>query len=119
MHTQLKNAMRAAGITVSEGDTLAQSDLQPARDFLYFRGVTLRGDEFDLYEEGPEDSDVNAAQDPTTPPPAAPGGPQGAEPDPGPGGDQEVTNAEVTPEEPEASEEEPGTTEDSARGDQE
>lgn len=114
MHTQLKNAMRAAGIAVSEGDTLAQSDLQLARDFLYFRGVTLRGDEFDLYEEGPEDSDVNAAQDPTTPPPVAHQELQGAEPDPGPGGDQEVT-----PEEPEASEEEPGTTEDSAHGDQE
>jgi hypothetical protein len=49
MNSKLKQAMRDAGICVSDGDTLAQSDLQLARDFLYFRGIELH-EHFERYE---------------------------------------------------------------------
>lgn len=49
MHLKLKQDMQAAGVNVSEGDTLQQSELQAARDFLYFRGINI-GEHFENYE---------------------------------------------------------------------
>lgn len=49
MHLKLKQDMQAAGINVSEGDTLQQNELQAARDFLYFRGINI-GEHFENYE---------------------------------------------------------------------
>lgn len=49
MYEQLKNDMREAGIPVSEGNDLAQSDLQLVRDYFYFAGITLYGDDFLAY----------------------------------------------------------------------
>lgn len=50
MYAKLKQDMRSAGVAVSEGDDLATSDLQLARDFLYFNGINI-GEEFHRYEE--------------------------------------------------------------------
>lgn len=50
MYSRLKQDMRDAGISVSEGDDLVATDLQPARDFLFFRGINI-GENFHLYEE--------------------------------------------------------------------
>lgn len=49
MNQKLKSAMRAAGIPVTEGDTLAHEDLPNARSFLYFAGVQI-GENFSAYE---------------------------------------------------------------------
>lgn len=49
MYEQLKNDMRKAGIPVSEGNDLAQSDLQLVRDYCYFAGISLNGDDFLAY----------------------------------------------------------------------
>lgn len=50
MYAKLKQDMRAANIQVSEGDNLCPSDMQLARDFLYFNGINI-GEEFHRYEE--------------------------------------------------------------------
>lgn len=50
MYANLKRDMREAGISVSEGDELAGTDLQLVRDFLFFRGVNL-GEDFHRYDE--------------------------------------------------------------------
>jgi hypothetical protein len=50
MYAKLKQDMRAANVPVSDGDELATSDMQPARDFLYFNGINI-GEEFHRYEE--------------------------------------------------------------------
>jgi hypothetical protein len=49
-YTALKQAMTAAGILVSEGEELLHTDLQKARDFLYFQGINI-GEEFHRFEE--------------------------------------------------------------------
>ena len=52
MYTKLKNDARAAGHPVSEGPDLAQTDLQPIRDFLFFSGSTI-GENFSEYDPAP------------------------------------------------------------------
>ena len=73
MHTQLKNAMRSAGIEVSEGDELAQSDLQLARDFMYFtKGVVVVADDFSMLEAAPTESGVDDSPEVERPDDSAP-----------------------------------------------
>jgi hypothetical protein len=50
MYAKLKQDMRNANIQVSDGDDLRPSDMQLARDFLYFNGINI-GEEFHRYEE--------------------------------------------------------------------
>lgn len=74
MYEQLKNDMREAGIPVSEGNDLAQSDLQLVRDYFYFAGITLNGDDFLAYVSpnntdgpmSPEDDSAGTVGDETT-----------------------------------------------------
>ncbi len=48
MYTQLKQAMTAAGITVSEGHELTVADMAKARDFCHFNGHNI-GENFHLF----------------------------------------------------------------------
>lgn len=50
MYAQLKQDMRDAGISVTEGDDLSAQDMQKARDFLFFRGINI-GENFHTYAE--------------------------------------------------------------------
>jgi len=50
MYSKLKADMRNAGISVSEGDEINNTDMQLIRDFLFFKGVNI-GEDFHRYEE--------------------------------------------------------------------
>lgn len=50
MYSKLKNAMREAGLVISEGEELLVHELQVARDFLFFQGHNL-GEEFHKFGE--------------------------------------------------------------------
>lgn len=66
MNAKLKQDMRKAGINVSEGDTLAQEDLQSARDFLYFRGIDI-GEHFERYEDPGVEASSQEQEEPVNP----------------------------------------------------
>lgn len=66
MNAKLKQDMRKAGINVSEGDTLAQEDLQSARDFLYFRGIDI-GEHFERYEDPSVEASSQEQEEPVNP----------------------------------------------------